>query len=563
MERDARRRSRRAFLAALLAGSAVAAAWATEKLGYRRGLPRGRKRRVLLFLGVSAVAAATAWATDRIAISPATTRRLRWAAAALVVVAAAGSGVGWVLWHARDRTPGYTQHLRLSPSRPASLLRVGFGRGLMTPTLARPVWLAGFAKGRRATDVHDALWAVAVVIDDGEHRLGLVALDAIGLFHDDVVRVRELVARHAELDYVVVASTHNHSAPDLIGIWGPGTFRTGMDRGYRDQVVAAAASALEDAASALAPGRLSLHEIPVAPDGLVADSRDPQVFDATLRVMHFTNPTDGATLGTIVNWANHPETLWADNTEITADFPGYLRDLLESGVEVGGQQVANGLGGTHLYINGAIGGLMTTPPQTTVVDPYDHRPFTTPSHEKARAIARRLGQAILTALGAPGTTDDRPGLMILADTIELRLDNWLFRLAANLGVIDRGQPRWNRIRSEVAVIRLGQASLICVPGELYPEIANGGIVHPPGADYDTTPVEVPPLRDLAPGRVKFLVGLANDEVGYIIPKSEWDDRAPWLFDAPERHYGEINSLGSETAPTLYNALRRLLTESQQ
>ena len=51
-----------------------------------------------------------------------------------------------------------------------------------------------------------------------------------------------------------------------------------------------------------------------------------------------------------------------------------------------------------------------------------------------------------------------------------------------------------------------------------------------------------------PGRVKFLVGLANDEVGYIIPKSEWDDAAPWLYGAPERHYGEINSLGPETAP---------------
>ena len=93
------------------------------------------------------------------------------------------------------------------------------------------------------------------------------------------------------------------------------------------------------------------------------------------------------------------------------------------------------------------------------------------------------------------------------------------------------------------MLTFGDASIACVPGELYPEIANGGIVHPPGADFDIAPVEVPALRELMPGRVKFLFGLANDEVGYIIPKSEWDNEAPWLYGAAERHYGEINSLG--------------------
>jgi hypothetical protein len=97
-----------------------------------------------------------------------------------------------------------------------------------------------------------------------------------------------------------------------------------------------------------------------------------------------------------------------------------------------------------------------------------------------------------------------------------------------------------------------------VPGELYPEIANGGVVHPPGADFNIEPIERPPLRELMPGRVKFLFGLANDEVGYIIPKSEWDDRAPWLYGAPARLYGEINSLGPETGPAIHQAFRDLL-----
>jgi hypothetical protein len=71
------------------------------------------------------------------------------------------------------------------------------------------------------------------------------------------------------------------------------------------------------------------------------------------------------------------------------------------------------------------------------------------------------------------------------------------------------------MRSEVAVITVGDAAIACIPGEIYPELVNGGIEHPAGADFDIAPVEVPPIRELMPGRVKFVFGLANDEVGYI------------------------------------------------
>src|SRR4030095_12717330 len=98
---------------------------------------------------------------------------------------------------------------------------------------------------------------------------------------------------------------------------------------YRKQVIAGAATALGHAVANLQPARMALHEILMKPDGLVTDTRKPVVFDADIRVMHFTSPATGLTLGSIVGWANHPETPWAGNTEITADFPGYLRDSLE------------------------------------------------------------------------------------------------------------------------------------------------------------------------------------------------------------------------------------------
>ena len=84
-----------------------------------------------------------------------------------------------------------------------------------------------------------------------------------------------------------------------------------------------------------------------------------------------------------------------------------------------------------------------------------------------------------------------------------------------------------------------------------------------GADFQIAPVEVPPIRDALTGRVNLMVNLANDAIGYIIPKSEWDNEAPWIYGETEETYGEIVSLGEDTAPTLHNRLMSLLRDVAQ
>src|ERR1051326_826221 len=111
------------------------------------------------------------------------------------------------LYSFRDRSPGYALALsidgQLARTNPRPL-QVGFGRMKINPDLSdtnHPVWLAGFSQHRAATKIHDDLWAVACVMDDGYTRLGVVALDAIGFFHDDVVAVRQRLGAHLRLDY--------------------------------------------------------------------------------------------------------------------------------------------------------------------------------------------------------------------------------------------------------------------------------------------------------------------------------------------------------------------------
>jgi hypothetical protein len=342
-----------------------------------------------------------------------------------------------------------------------------------------------------------------------------------------------------------------------MGLWGPNPLHSGVDQNYRAQVIAAAAEALGDAVTALQPARVAFHEIPIPMEGLVADTRKPIVFDPDVRVMHFTSPTNGATIGTIVGWANHPETPWGKNTEITADFCGFLRDALERGVQHEGQTLAKGLGGIHLYVNGAVGGLMTTHPSVTVRDPYLNQDFKEPSHEKSRAVAHQLAARILPRLEAANSAStDSAAIGIRARTMELPVGNKMFLAAGYLGLIDRGYVSWKKMRTEVALVTVGDASIACVPGEIYPEIINGGIEHPEGADFDIEPVEVPPLRELMPGRINFVFGLANDELGYLIPKSEWDVEPPHIYGS-KGVYGEINSCGPNAGRLVHAALADL------
>ena len=68
-------------------------------------------------------------------------------------------------------------------------VQIGYAQNTITPALARPVYLAGFGYDRRATAIHDDLYARALSIDDGKSTLVLCALDLIGLFRRDVYDV--------------------------------------------------------------------------------------------------------------------------------------------------------------------------------------------------------------------------------------------------------------------------------------------------------------------------------------------------------------------------------------
>jgi len=437
-----------------------------------------------------------------------------------------------------------------APANPP--LQFGFAKRAITPAIgAKPVYMAGFDNDRKATGVHDDLWARAVAVGDGRQKIAIVSVDLIGVFHADVLKARERLQPRVPGAILVVTSTHDHEGPDTMGLWGRGRFSSGVDPQYLESVRQAVAEAAVEALSRLKPARLVLGK--ARTPGLIEDGRLPKVIDDTLVAMQAIGE-DGRTLGTVVNWSSHPEALGGKNTLVTSDFPHFLRARMEAR-----------LGGTCVFLVGSIGGLMT--PLGLKLTAADGEAIPADSFALAQAVGERAAEAALAAL-ASGKPSASSALEHRSATVFVPLENRLFRLATFLGVLDRemysgGRPATtlfgDDMRTEVGYLRIGDAEALLVPAEIYPELVLGGIQDPqdPGADFRGAPRERA-LFTLLSSEYKLVLGLANDEIGYVIPRSQWDAKEPFAYGRAEDQYGEVNSVGPGAAARLAEAFARLL-----
>ena len=67
------------------------------------------------------------------------------------------------------------------------------------------------------------------------------------------------------------------------------------------------------------------------------------------------------------------------------------------------------------------------------------------------------------------------------------------------------------------------------------------------------------LREVTRHRFDVRVEVSsNDEIGYILPRSQWDAETPFAYGREDSQYGEINSVGPRAAPILAEAFAELL-----
>lgn len=430
-------------------------------------------------------------------------------------------------------------------TRPLSkFFTVGFAKESILPddVNKKKYYVAGYGENNPATGVLDAPHAHALWIDDnsGHGGIVLVSIDAVGMLNQDINKIRARLRQFALRSgcrSINVMCTHDHAGIDTMGIWGPLPL-TGRDPKYMEFIFSKVEKAVEAAYASRKQGKIFKGTVEV--EGMQEDIRLPIVYSKTLTRLRFV-PEDGSRETWFVNFASHSESLQGCNSRISADFPAYFRE-----------KIREDTGAETFYCVGCIGGMISM----EIANEQEIRAAGGDFAESTRNIGRRLADF---ALSIKDETELRPRISFIRREFYFEADNTVLMLAAKAGIIKvqeyhiPSSPLGHGLKSEISYFEIDTLKILMLPGELFPELAYGGYLSAEESGTGLGRVVNPtPLAEIVGGDVIF-IGLANDEVGYIIPPNDFvlDEKVPYINcprDAHERrHYEETNSLGPKTA----------------
>jgi len=184
----------------------------------------------------------------------------------------------------------------------------------------------------------------------------------------------------------------------------------------------------------------------------------------------------------------------------------------------------------------------------------------------------RTGASLTDSLLSIESEEEIEPVLRLARTeLTIPLDNTAFLYYRFLGILDTPAAKGEgttgySISSELSVLCMGDFTFALIPGEIFPELVTGETLP---ADRASSPEnENPaPLAGIAAeyGHDRlFILGLANDEIGYIIPPNDFliHSTLPYFETVEdaygENHYEETNSAGIRTAARIAEALESVL-----
>ena len=98
------------------------------------------------------------------------------------------------------------------------IFRAGAATSNVTPWLG--VSMPGAFTDRRATKIHDELYARCLVLDDGQTKLAIVVVDNCILPRDVLDRAKALAEKAASIPaaHILISATHCHSGPAAMDI---------------------------------------------------------------------------------------------------------------------------------------------------------------------------------------------------------------------------------------------------------------------------------------------------------------------------------------------------------
>jgi hypothetical protein len=179
-----------------------------------------------------------------------------------------------------------------------------------------------------------------------------------------------------------------------------------------------------------------------------------------------------------------------------------------------------------VFAVGALGGMMS--PNTEVT-----------THAEAARFGAELAAAVETALAGAEPHAD-PSVAFARAEVLVTLENPLYTLGTEMGLLPPVEIRDGSVVTEVSVARIGPAMLASVPGELLPKLG----------------LRLKSAMRAAGATLPIVVGLADDELGYLLPAEDFTFPEDYLN--PGSQYEESFSVGPTGGPRVVEALEALL-----
>ena len=395
--------------------------------------------------------------------------------------------------------------------------------------------MSGFAARRLpAKGAHDTLTARAVVIGD----TAVVVADVIGIDAKMSARIRQRCVLPA--GNVVVAALHNHGGPVSMA----GRLGIAADPTYLERLEDACVAAIDRAAASRRPATLSVGQ--GGDPGIARNRRHPGgLVDASLPLLRIRG-VDGDMIALVTAYACHPVVLAADNLIWTADYPHFVRMALEEACP----------GAVALFMTGCAGDA-NTGHSTHASISLGANP------DRSFAAAERIGRAVAEAALAStehalsGEVSARNGTVLLGferrehEAPEDLEQSWrreaIDAEPARKSLLDFW-VEWVRkiapitpepLAVRVTVLDWCGVPVVALPGEIFAETA----LH---------------IRAVfGPAKPAFVIGFADDNPGYIPPKSEFV-YGGYEVDEAHRYYGLPATFAPGSAEAIVDCALRLL-----
>lgn len=427
-------------------------------------------------------------------------------------------------------------------------LRRGPGAGgLSPPTLTKPArFLVGFAKEditpgvpfdylggdgykRVATAVLDRLWERAVAIAPAGASGGrtgdpivMVSVDSQGYFAAyqgaaglgvtdyGYSEIRQAAAKAVGIPAgnIVFSSTHTHTAPDTLGVWG------GSPTSYFQLVRRQGIRAVEAAVDSMRPawirrgtadGSAYAYNF-LAPNAVATADHHNWPLYGTLTVLQALRWGTEEPIVTLVNFGVHPDIL-ENTTYVSPDWPAAMI-----------KAVTAAEGGHSLFLQGTLGSEPVLPASGD--RPVEYSGIS--GHPRASAAeATTYGEAI-ASLALKALADSQPLVSgrVSAATVPIEvpatsaliLGDDLLNLpsqaqsALGLGHIERADvPPYltgNVVGSAASIVRIGNGAMFGMPGEIFADVFSAA-------------------QHQIRARWFIPIGLADDQLGYVVMPAEW------------------------------------------